>query len=190
MDGELVDPAEAHAAVDPFVGVSLPRLDLGAIEAAVGAVPGVREASATRSWPHGLVVEVVERVPVAAIADSGTGYILVDVEGVELASLVSEPTEVPVLTVPIGEDNARILTAALTVAGALQPELKVRVEAVRAETEDSVTLFLKDGPRVEWGSADDTDLKVEVLRVLLNSDAASVAVIDVSAPTLPVTRDR
>lgn len=189
-DGELVDPALVDDAVGPFLGISLPRLNLTAIEAAVAEVPGVRGASVTREWPHGLMVEVVERVPVAAIADSGAGYLLVDIDGVELASFDSEPTEVPVVTVPVGEDTPRILTAALTVAGSLPPELVARVEAIRAETEDSVTLFLKDGPRVEWGSAEDSGLKVEVLLVLLGSEAASAAVIDVSAPTLPVTRDR
>jgi len=190
MEASLVDPALVQAAIEPFVGTALPRLDLGAVEAAVTAVPGVREATVIRSWAHGLQVEAVERVPVAAIADSGAGYILVDVDGVELAFLDSKPTEVPVVTVPVGEDNARILAAALAVAGALPPELMVRVEAVRAETEDSVTMFLKDGPRVEWGSADDMDLKVGVLRVLLNSEASTVAVIDVSAPTFPVIRER
>ncbi|MBN2176206.1 MAG: cell division protein FtsQ/DivIB [Demequinaceae bacterium] len=189
VDGSLVDPAEVREAVEPFIGVSLPRLGLDEVEAAVAAVPGVKGATATLSWPHGLAIEVVERVPIAAIADSRLGYLLVDVEGAVLASSTAAPEGMPVVTVPVGEENSRILMAALTVAGSLPPELAVRVEAVRAETEDSVTLFLRNGPRIEWGSAEDSALKAEVVVVLLGSDAASSAVIDVSAPTLPVTRE-
>ena len=189
VDGALVSSSDVAHALVPFDGTPLTRLSLPAVEAAVAAVPGVRIATATKDWPHGLSVTVTVRVPVAAIADSGSGYILVDIDGVHLASVADPPTDVPVLTVPVGAGNERVLAAALAVAGALPKDLAARVEGVRAETEDSVTLFLRDGPRVEWGSAEQTDLKIAVLRTLLNSDAAQASVIDVSAPTLPVTRD-
>ncbi len=188
-DGPYVDSADVVAAVSAFDGTALPRLDTGAVEEAVATVAGVKAVTVTRSWPRGIEVDVVERRPVAAIADASVGYMLVDSEGVSLATVTEAPADLPVVTVPVGEENARILTAALTVAGALPAELSARVEAVRAETEDSVTLFLRDGPRVEWGSGEDSDLKVAVLVVLLRSDLGGASVIDVSAPTLPVTRD-
>ncbi len=188
MDGALVSSADVLSAVQAFDGTALPRLDLGAVEEAVTGVSGVRDATVTRSWPRGLDVAVVERRPVAAIADASEGYVIVDSEGVGLSIVTEKPEDLPVVTVPIGEENARILAAALTVAGALPNELSARVEAVRAETEDSVTLFLRDGPRVDWGSGEDSDLKAEVLVLLLGSDLGEVSVIDVSAPTLPVTR--
>ena len=188
-DGDVVDLSAARAAVEPFIGTPLPSLDLGAVGDSLRGVAGVWEAEAIRAWPHGLDIVLTERVPVAAIAASGRGYLVVDIEGVELASLDRPPGDLPVVTVPADPGNSRILAAVLTVAGALPPDLAIRVEAVRAETEDSVTLFLRNGPRIEWGSAEESALKAEVVRVLLATDAASRAVIDVSAPTLPVTRD-
>jgi cell division protein FtsQ len=187
IDGPYVDGLAVQAALDPFLGTALPRLDIQTIESAIDAVQGVREATVTRSWPRGLLVAVAVRRPVAAIADAQVGYLYVDSEGVGLATATERPTDLPVVTVPVGEGNSRILAATLAVAGALPPELSSRVEAVRAETEDSVTLFLRDGPRVEWGSGSDSSLKAAVLLVLLQSDLAGVAVIDVSAPTLPIT---
>lgn len=188
-DGALVDLGAVRQAVEPFVGTPLTRLDTGGIEEAIGSITGVLEVRARREWPHGLAVEVTERVPVAVIADSSRGYLVVDVEGVELEVLDQAPDALPVVTVPVGGENSRILEAALTAAAALPPELAIRVEAIRAETEDSVTVFIKDGPRIEWGSAEDSALKARVVEVLLSAGGTPPAVIDVSAPTLVVTRD-
>lgn len=64
-----------------------------------------------------------------------------------------------------------------------------RMEGLGAQTADSVTFSLREGPRVEWGSADDSALKAQVLTVLLDSGQAPAGtVVDVSAPTLPITR--
>jgi cell division protein FtsQ len=188
-DGSLVQGSDLLAAVAAFDGIALPRLDIGAVEDAMEAVPGVKDVTVSRSWPRGLDIDVVERRPVAAIADATTGYVIVDSDGVGLSIATERPADLPVVTVPLGEGNARILAAALEVAGALPEELSARIDAVRAETEDSVTLFLRDGPRVEWGSGEDSDLKVAVLLLLLRSDIGAVSVIDVSAPTMPITRN-
>ena len=64
------------------------------------------------------------------------------------------------------------------------------MKSVSAATEDSVQFTLADGPMVEWGSAEDSKLKAQVLGVLLGSKHARKAdVIDVSAPTLPITKN-
>ena len=48
---------------------------------------------------------------------------------------------------------------------------------------------LRDGVRVDWGSANETPLKIAVLAALRASPAAAGAsVIDVSAPRLPITK--
>lgn len=188
-DGSLVDIDAVGGVVDVFVGKPLTRLDLGDVEEACGTVVGVLDVRAEREWPHGLTVEVTERTPVATIADSAQGYLLVDIEGVVLDILDQPQGDLPVVTVPVGEGNSRILSAALTAVAALPPELAIRIEAVRAETEDSVTLFVRDGPRIEWGSAEDSALKAQVIEVMLSVGGTPPEIIDVSAPTLVVTRD-
>ncbi|MCR6711237.1 MAG: cell division protein FtsQ/DivIB [Demequina sp.] len=94
----------------------------------------------------------------------------------------------PTLDVPAGDE--RVLQSALGVINSLPAELSARVTAISAATEDSVSFRLSKGPLVEWGSAEDSKLKGKVLMALLESKAASKAdVIDVSAPTLPITKN-
>ncbi|PKQ14858.1 MAG: peptidase S9, partial [Actinobacteria bacterium HGW-Actinobacteria-8] len=99
------------------------------------------------------------------------------------------PANLPVLDIPLGTNNDRILDAVLEVVRNLPQDVLDRVESVGAQTEDTVAFTLRDGPRVEWGSSQDSALKAQVLGVMLTSGAASASdVIDVSAPTLPITR--
>jgi cell division protein FtsQ len=51
---------------------------------------------------------------------------------------------------------------------------------------DSLTLTLQDGREVRWGSAAQTERKVQVLSVLLRRPAQ---VYDVSVPAQPTTAD-
>ena len=89
--------------------------------------------------------------------------------------------------VPVGD--ARTLTAVLDVLEQLPADLLTQVEAVSARTQDTVTMKLRDGVQVDWGSAAETPLKIAVLATLRSSGAAAGAsVIDVSAPRLPITR--
>jgi len=186
--GTVVAVDEVTQAVAAVDGTPLPRLDTVALRDAVLQVPGVREARVTRAWPHGLSIVLVAREPVAAVPEeSGGGYGLLDMEGVQVGRVGKAPKGLPVVDVPVGE--ARTLTAVLSVLEQLPPELLAEVKAVAAGTQDTVTMTLRDGDRIEWGSAQETPLKVAVLLALRESEQAGDAkVYDVSAPRLPITR--
>jgi cell division protein FtsQ len=187
--GTVVDHAAVNAVIEQHEGASLVLLNVEHVGNQLESVPGVRDVTVERVWPAGLVVTLVSREPVAAIPDPLGGFALVDEDGVEVARSEVAPPHLPVITVPVGADNVRVLEAVLTVVRELPIALRERVEGIRADTEDSVAFTLRDGPRVEWGSAERSALKAEVLQVLLESkDAANADVIDVSAPTLPITR--
>jgi cell division protein FtsQ len=66
----------------------------------------------------------------------------------------------------------------------LPPDLRDRVVSLSATTRDDVDLILRSGDEVRWGSADQAEMKAEVLRVLLKRKAD---MYDVSAPELPTT---
>lgn len=184
--GTVVDPTEVREVVEADAGTSLATLSTGQLTSQLKDIPGVREAHVERSWPDGLVITLESREPAAAIPTRGGGFALVDDEGVQVGRTSKAPKDLPTLAVPT--DNAKVLKAALTVITALPKELRDRVEAVSAPTVDSVSFELSKGPRVEWGSAEDSDLKISVLETMLTSKQARKAdVIDVSAPTLPIT---
>lgn len=184
--GTVVDPAAVREAVEADAGQSLATLSTGQLTSELKDIPGVREAHVSRSWPDGLVIELESREPAAALPQWGGGYVLVDDEGVQVGRANKAPKDLPTLTVPA--DNPKVLKAALAVVNAMPDDLRERIDAVTAPTVDSVSFELSKGPTVEWGSAEESELKVRVLKVLLTSSQARKAdVIDVSAPTLPIT---
>jgi cell division protein FtsQ len=187
--GVVVDPVAIDAAVAPYVGHSLTTLNVVHLENQLAQLPGVRHATVARVWPAGLRIEITTRVPVAAIPDPAGGYVLLDDEAMRVGHIEAVPGDLPIVSIPLGEGNERILDTVIAVINELPADLRARVQDVAAPTEDSVTFQLREGPRVEWGSAEQSALKAQVLVVMLQSpQAASAGVIDVSAPTLPTTR--
>jgi len=183
-----VDAAAIDTVLAQYDGSSLALLNVPHVADQLRDLVGVQDATVERVWPAGLRVTISPRHPVAAIA-SGGGFVLLDADAVKVGEADAAPANLPVLDIPLGTDNDRILDAVLEVVRNLPQDVLDRVESVGAETEDTVAFTLRDGPRVEWGSSQDSALKAQVLDVMLTSGAASAAdVIDVSAPTLPITR--
>ncbi len=187
-EGTVVDPATVLAVVAEHDGTPLPRLDTVELRRELLDVPGVRAAEVARDWPHGLRITLVSREPVAAVP-APEGYLLLDVEGVQVGRSTEPPAGLPVVEVPPGDEDARAMTAVLAVLESLPPELAAQVVGAGAQSEDTVSLTLVDGARVEWGSAEQSALKARVLLTLRTAAAsAGAAVFDVAAPTMPITR--
>lgn len=188
--GTVVAVDQVAAVVAERAGTPLPRLDTVRLRDRVLEVPGVREARVVRDWPHGLLVQLVSREPVAAVPEAApaTGLALLDEQGVQVGRADVAPAGLPVVDVPVGDQ--RTLAAVLGVLEQLPADLLAQVESVAARTQDTVTMQLRDGgARVDWGSADETPLKIAVLGALRAAPAAAGAtVFDVSAPRMPITR--
>ncbi|RYF96796.1 MAG: hypothetical protein EON94_15830 [Caulobacteraceae bacterium] len=69
--------------------------------------------------------------------------------------------------------------------GALRSDIAARVERIQAGSIDNIVLKLSGGVTVQWGSAEDSANKAQVLEILLDQD---VSEIDVSVPGRPTTR--
>ncbi len=188
--GTVVTVADVLSVVDARAGTPLPRLDTVALRDAILEVPGVRSAKVMRDWPHGLTITLVSREPVAAIPDPAGGFALRDADGVQVGRAATPPTGLPVVTIPAtATDTKRTLAAVLGVLDALPADLRSQVAAVQAASQDTVGMDLRDGAHVVWGSADQTALKIAVLKALRAAPVSAHAkVFDVSAPTLPITR--
>ena len=187
--GTVVAVDRVQAVVAARGGTPLPRLDTVGLRDEVLEVPGVREARVVREWPDGVAVQLVSREPVAAVPEEApaSGLALLDEEGVQVGRADAAPEGLPVVDVPVGDE--RTLSAVLSVLEQLPEALLGEVESVAARTQDTVTMQLRGGPQVAWGSADETPLKIAVLASLRAAPAAAGAsVIDVSAPRMPITR--
>ena len=89
--------------------------------------------------------------------------------------------------VPVVRATGDGLAAAIAVASELPEDIQRRVVEVEASTRNDVTLILKNGAEVMWGSAEEGPFKAEVLAVLLKEVDARY--YDVSAPGVPATSD-
>lgn len=185
--GSVVSPAQVTDVISAHAGTSLVMLDTSEISMQLEELVGVREVEITRVWPASLRVEILSSEPVAAIPQ-GAAYVLVDDLGETVDTADAPPEQLPVITIPVGEGGTRILEGVLDVVDEIPVALRDRVEGIEAQTEDSIRFVLRDGPRVEWGSGEQSALKAEVLAALLDSkQTEGVDVIDVSAPSLPIT---
>lgn len=185
--GSVVSPEEVSQVIAAHEGTSLVMLNTGQVSEEIEQLVGVRDVEITRVWPAGLRVEILSSEPVAAIPQ-GAEFLLVDDLGQTVNTADSPPEQLPIITIPVGDGGKRILAGVLDVVDEIPVALRDRVEGIEAQTEDSISFVLRDGPRVEWGSGEQSALKAEVLAALLDSQqAADVDVIDVSAPSLPIT---
>ena len=72
-----------------------------------------------------------------------------------------------------------------TVVSAVAPVLGERITLLQASAVDRIEIQLSDGDTIVWGSAEQSQVKAQVLSVLLSQEAS---VYDVSAPHAPTTR--
>jgi cell division protein FtsQ len=164
-------------------GEPLVRVDLAAAERRIGALAVIRSVSVTRQWPHGILISIEERVAVAVV-DIGGQLRGMDADGVVFRDYKKAPPGLPRVETSIGTTSAALKEAAKVIA-ALPQELSLLVDHVQVTTVDKISLVLKDGRTVVWGSADQSDTKAVVLATLLAGVQASV--YDVSVPSHPAT---
>lgn len=172
--------------VAEYEGTPLLRVPTGAIRDQLLERPLIADAEVSRAFPHGLNVVVTERVPEAIVVVDG-GYALVGSDGVTTA-ISAEPIEgLPLVYVDAQDDAHRIKQAAeaVEVWSSLPAELQAQVYSI-STTDVVVTLDLIDGAKVVWGEAGESDLKAEVLALLVEQRPA--AVYDLRNPREPVTR--
>lgn len=167
-------------------GEPLATLDTGDVAARVEELPRVAEASVQRSWPRGLTVEVREHETVAVLDDDGT-LRGIDETGATYRRYKTAPKGMPTIELDRSVDEPEtVLAEAAAVLDSLDGGLAKRVTDVEVGGVDSIDLLLRNGDRVRWGSADDSDRKGAVLEALLETPAQ---VYDVSAPEHPATSD-
>jgi cell division protein FtsQ len=174
-----VEQAAAVRPRQPLAGVDLDR-----IRGRVEALPAVDRAIVSRSWPSTVVIEVVERTPVAAVPQ-GEEFLLIDAEGVAYRTVSRRPSGLPLaqLAAPGPEDiNTR---SALTVLSSLTAELREQLVSISVPAPAQVRLGLRKNRTVIWGDDTQSETKAQVATVLLERKGDT---IDVSAPDVVTIR--
>jgi cell division protein FtsQ len=180
----LLSDAQVRQAAAVPQGQALARVDLDRIRTRVQALAAVRSADVSREWPDQVRIDVSERVPVAVVEIAGRLRGM-DEDGVVFRDYAQPPPGLPRVQTGTDTDSDALREAALVV-GALPTDLAARVDHVEVQTIDEITLVLRDGRTVRWGSSTDSDLKAEVLAKLLAARQAQT--YDVSVPGNPTTK--
>lgn len=165
-------------------GTPLARIDPADAEAEVLGLAEIAEVEVIRQWPDTLIVNVKARTPVAATAANGALW-LMDSSGVAYRQVEAVPPGLITLELATpGPDDAPT-AAALTVLGAMTAEFRDQVAAIQARSEFAVTVTLKDGRQLIWGSADRSVRKMQIAPALLEQPGQ---IFDLSDPDLVTAR--
>jgi cell division protein FtsQ len=163
-------------------GAHLAQLDLAAIRSRVGSLAPVRRVDVSRDWPHGVLIKVTERTPVAVVEIGGRFHAM-DADGVLFRNYQQPPPGMPRVVSGADTSSAALAETARVIAS-LPSGLAGRVDHVAVAGLDQVSLVMRGGAVVIWGSDAQSDLKAEVLVRLL---ARPGHTYDVSVPGQPVT---
>ena len=185
----LVNASVIEKELASQLGRPLPLVDTGVIRAALAKQPLIKSYSIQSIPPDTLIVNVVERSPIAYL-QTAQGFSLVDPAGVAIEVTPTRAKNYPLLSVAGGSPTAQGFPAAIAVLRALPASVRDQVTEIQAESRDNVVLILNgSGARVVWGSAEQSALKSTVLASLMKHYPASAsAVYDVSSPESVVVR--
>jgi cell division protein FtsQ len=183
VQGEsLLSQQRILAAAKVPEGAHLAQLDLEAIRARVSALAPVKRVDVSRDWPDGVLIKVTERKAVAVVAIGGR-YQAMDADGVLFRDYPRPPVGMPQVE-STSAAGSEALAQAARVISALPSGLAPRVDHVQVRGVDQISLALRGGATVIWGSDDQSAIKAQVLAKLLPHPAQ---VYDVSVPGQPVT---
>jgi cell division protein FtsQ len=175
---------QVRAAADISNGTPLVRLDTSAITKRVERLPEVASAQVSTSFPSTVVIMIEERVAVGYTLRS-SHPVLVDRTGAAYRRVAHPPTGLPHFVLPTGAQQRATAAAVAAVATALPTELIRQVRFIDALNPNRITLVLSGQRLVQWGSAEQTELKARLLPALLRRPVSSV---DLTDPNQPITR--
>lgn len=175
-------------------GSAIVTVALGRAAHRIAALPWVETVEVHRRWPGTVVIDVVERRPVAFVP-ANKGVVLLDRVGRQLATVDVPPAkllrvDVAPIRPKLGADVASGPRAVLDLAGTLPDALADRIVALRPEKDGTVTgtVKLKNGASavVLLGAPIQTGAKWLALATILeDADPARLVQIDVRVPGAP-----
>ena len=185
IGAELLTPSQVQEAVAVPRDEPLARVDLDQVRARVRSLAAVDRVVVRRSWPSTLVVEIVERTPVAAVPTGPQQFALIDRSGVPYRQVSRRPSDLPLVKVAAPGSADLNTRSALTVLGALSAELRGQLVAVSVVAPAQIKLELRKDRTVVWGDNTESERKSQVATALLERAGSQ---IDVSAPNVVTIR--
>ncbi|MBI5090431.1 MAG: FtsQ-type POTRA domain-containing protein [Actinobacteria bacterium] len=126
---EKFDAAALQAVIDDLSGEPVLLVDTSGAEAALEQIPWIERAFVTTDFPHGVLIDIRERRPLATFQGSDGRYRVIDRDGRVLSVLDGQPIDYMLLTGPAPDSEAGELAgppfaAAAQMVSALPPEIR------------------------------------------------------------------
>ncbi len=189
---DVTDPAAAVQALG--MGIGRPTIDVnaGAIEGRIEADPWVAEASVSVVWPGTLVVDVIERRPLA-VAMGGDGWVLMSVDGAVLEEAPPPTPADPAVAIDVGAIGPGTTSADSLLLGGL-----AFVEALPADLRAGTVVTAEEGGlmatvaghEVRLGRPAEMEAKAASLVSLLAAGLEEGAEVNLLAPSRPAVSRR
>lgn len=184
------DPAVLQSVIDDLQGEPVLLVDTTKAQERLEAVPWVESARVATDFPHRVVIDIRERVPIAAFRGGDGQYRIIDVQGRVLDVIEGQPTDYLMIT---GDHPD---TARGQFAGAPYASVAELVSSLPAEIRDitlsvgvdagtgTLTMVLAndqpDGVGIRLGDAQAIDEKLARLLKQVRTGLDGVCQIDVS----------
>ena len=183
---------QVRRALRSLDGTSLLKLDLGAAERTVEALPAVESVVLDRAFPHGIAVDVTPEQPAAVVRQGSSSYLVS--RRARVVATVSRSARPNLPRVWVRRDvelepgaiaRGELAVAIAAVAPLAGSGFPARVRSVSASPSE-LTLRLRSGLELQLGDPRDTALKLSVAARVLPLLEDDVLYLDVSVPERPV----
>ena len=159
------------------IGMPMARIDFNPMTQRLLALPEVEQVSIRRIWPHRVRIDITERTMVYQRFFEG-GYQWVDAHGKVFLTRQEAVEGIQAQ----GANDDSLLAAVSTVVLSIPEQIRDQVESIEAKGEDHIIVHCQSDRKVNWGSADYSEQKGQLLEVMLSMDGSS---IDISVPSHP-----
>ena len=168
-------------------GMTTLDVQSGKLHAAVAAYPVVRSLHVSTHFPHGMRIDVFEQVPVAVVQAAGQRTV-VSGDGT-LLRVGAGGAILPTISLAVAPGATHVTGAARTEVSLLAAapyRLLARIATAGQAAGRGLTVSLRNGPAVYFGSADQLAAKWgAVTAVLASPTSAGADYIDVTDPGRP-----
>ena len=197
IEGARYMSADLLVAVEKSLdGKSILTVDTNAAEKRLEGDPWVESVRIRSFFPTRLVIEIVERRPVAFYIGVDNRSRVVDPQGRVLAVETGQPTQYLQITgvgpnLAPGANAGAVYKAAAQLAGSLPDELVERVLNVGVGGPNQLVMTLRSGTLINFGPPKDLQNKLISLLVLLRrQDAKQIIAIDLTDPRTPTVKSK
>jgi cell division septal protein FtsQ len=155
--------------------------------------PWIARATISRSLPHHLDIQVVERVPVATAVAEGR-RVLVSIQGVNLGG-AGDVRAFPGVTSAegTGDMTRAALRTGAEAAAAMPPGLSTQIDTIAVDGDGAIVVRTGGGILVTYGGPTQLEAKAQSLKAILAwaaREGKSLATVDVTVPGAPTVRLR